>query len=187
MASDYSTDQKSLPLAEIAGYAAYTYSALEFLYEKIREGGICVCLNRREDLSTCLAVVTTFLAATAAEKTANSGVLHFDHDKVAAVFDKGGVLLATNNFKIMGLRRDKAGEAEIHDLDTDVIYVLEGSATFVTGGQATEPRTISRQTLARPSQRPGEKTASAAASLIAGPGVTGPLSTTPARHSDART
>ena len=92
-------------------------------------------------LNACLTIAAVFFAANAAEKTANSGVLHFDHDRVEAVFAKGGVLLATNNFKIMGLRRDKAGEAEIHDNDTDVIYVLEGSATFVTGGQPTEPRT----------------------------------------------
>jgi quercetin dioxygenase-like cupin family protein len=64
-----------------------------------------------------------------------------DHDKVAAVFAKGGSLLATNNFKVMALRRDAPGEVEIHDRDTDVIYVLEGSANFVTGGEAKESRT----------------------------------------------
>jgi quercetin dioxygenase-like cupin family protein len=81
------------------------------------------------------------LGAIAADKPSDSGVIHFDHDKVAAVFAKGGSLLATNNFKVMGLRRDAPGEVEIHDRDTDIIYVLEGSATFVTGGEAKEPRT----------------------------------------------
>jgi quercetin dioxygenase-like cupin family protein len=80
------------------------------------------------------------LAALAADKPADSGVVHLDHDKVAAVFAKGGSLLATNNFKVMALRRDAPGEVEIHDRDTDVIYVLEGSANFVTGGEAKESR-----------------------------------------------
>jgi glc operon protein GlcG len=39
------------------------------------------------------------------------------------------------------LRRDAPGEVEVHDRDTDIFYVLEGSANFVTGGTATEPRT----------------------------------------------
>jgi quercetin dioxygenase-like cupin family protein len=80
------------------------------------------------------------LAAVAADKPSDSGVIHLEHDKVAAVFAKGGSLLATNNFKVMALRRDAPGEVEIHDRETDIIYVLEGSANFVTGGEAQESR-----------------------------------------------
>jgi hypothetical protein len=40
-------------------------------------------------------------------------------------------LLATNNFKILALRRNEPGEVEVHDRDTDIFYVLEGSAKFV--------------------------------------------------------
>jgi glc operon protein GlcG len=80
-------------------------------------------------------------AAIAAEKPSGSGVIHLDHDKVAAVFAQGGPLLATNNFKVLALRRDAPGEVEVHDQDTDILYVLEGSATFVTGGKPAEART----------------------------------------------
>jgi glc operon protein GlcG len=31
--------------------------------------------------------------------------------------------------------------AEVHELDADIIYVLEGSATFVTGGTVEDPTT----------------------------------------------
>lgn len=86
-------------------------------------------------LITCLV-----LAGIAADKPAGSGVIHLDHEKVAAVFAQGGTLLATNNFKVMALRRDQPGEVEIHARDTDIVYVLEGSATFVTGGTAIGPR-----------------------------------------------
>ena len=81
------------------------------------------------------------LAAVAADKSPDSGVIHLDHAKVDAMFAKGGSLLATNNFKVMALRRDAPGEVEIHDRDTDIVYVLEGSANFVTGGEAKESRT----------------------------------------------
>src|SRR5262249_30168870 len=70
-------------------------------------------------------------------------VVQIDHEKVAAGFAKGEVLLATNHFKIQAGRRDAPGLAEIHEHDTDIFHVLEGTATLVTGGTATEPNTIS--------------------------------------------
>jgi glc operon protein GlcG len=72
-------------------------------------------------------------------------VLFFDNSQVAASFSKGAVLLdgSNRNYMVNTSRRDKPGLAEIHTLDTDIIYVTEGTATFVTGGTATEPKEIS--------------------------------------------
>src|SRR5712691_10092825 len=71
-------------------------------------------------------------------------VLFFDKEQVSASFSKGAVLLdGTNrNYMVHTSRRDKPGLAEIHTLDTDIIYVMEGTATFVTGGTAIEPKEI---------------------------------------------
>src|SRR5258705_11681341 len=71
-------------------------------------------------------------------------VLFFDSGQVSASFSKGAVLLdGTNrNFMVNTSRRDKPGLAEIHTLDTDIIYVIEGTATFVTGGTPIEPKEI---------------------------------------------
>ncbi|HEY2974739.1 MAG TPA: heme-binding protein [Pyrinomonadaceae bacterium] len=71
-------------------------------------------------------------------------VLFFDSNQVSASFSKGAVLLdGTNrNYMVNTSRRDKPGLAEIHRLDTDIIYVIEGTATFVTGGTAIEPKEI---------------------------------------------
>ncbi|HYR44602.1 MAG TPA: cupin domain-containing protein [Terriglobia bacterium] len=85
---------------------------------------------------------TTLTFACAAEEKA-SQVLHFDHEKVAALFEKGGPLLTTNTFKIQAGRRTSPGEVEIHAHDTDIFYIVEGSATFVTGGTAIEPKIVS--------------------------------------------
>ena len=81
------------------------------------------------------------VAGLAADRPSGSGVIHLDHAKVSAVFERGGPLLGTNNFKVLALRRDGPGEVEVHDQDTDVLYVVEGNATLVTGGTTTEPRT----------------------------------------------
>jgi mannose-6-phosphate isomerase-like protein (cupin superfamily) len=71
------------------------------------------------------------------------GVIHIGHEKVAAAFAKGGPLFATNQFKIQAGRREAPGEAEMHERDTDIFHVLEGSATFVTGGRMVDPKTVS--------------------------------------------
>jgi glc operon protein GlcG len=72
---------------------------------------------------------------------------YIDGRTVAAAFAKGAVLVTTGNYMIHASHREMDGIAEIHTLDTDLIYVLEGSATFVTGGsvpdaKATEPNEL---------------------------------------------
>jgi uncharacterized protein GlcG (DUF336 family)/mannose-6-phosphate isomerase-like protein (cupin superfamily) len=65
-----------------------------------------------------------------------------DSKKVAAAFAKGMPLLETAGYKVHASRRVDPGQAEIHTLDTDVIYVVDGSATLVTGGKAIDTKTI---------------------------------------------
>lgn len=63
-----------------------------------------------------------------------SGVTYVDHDKVNAAFAKGGALASGPDLLVSGNHRDKAGEVEVHEKETDVIHMIEGEATFVTGG-----------------------------------------------------
>src|ERR1044071_2235122 len=65
-----------------------------------------------------------------------------DSRKVAAAFGKGMALLETDGYKVHASRRAEPGQAKIHTLDTDVVYVVDGSATLVTGGKAIDPTTI---------------------------------------------
>ena len=71
-----------------------------------------------------------------------SPVLFFDKTQVRASFSKGAVLLdgANRSYMVHTSRRDQPGLAEIHTLDTDIIYVMDGTATFVTGGSAIEAK-----------------------------------------------
>jgi uncharacterized protein GlcG (DUF336 family)/mannose-6-phosphate isomerase-like protein (cupin superfamily) len=67
-------------------------------------------------------------------------VTYLDRDKVAAAFAKGMPLLAVEGYKIDASRREGPGVAEVHDFETDVVYVLDGSALVVTGGTVVEPK-----------------------------------------------
>jgi quercetin dioxygenase-like cupin family protein len=73
-------------------------------------------------------------------KAEPSGVIYFPQDQVAAGFSKNNILydgVPDHNYRVAVYHRDIGGEVEIHKKDTDVFYVLEGSATFVTGGALT--------------------------------------------------
>jgi mannose-6-phosphate isomerase-like protein (cupin superfamily) len=70
----------------------------------------------------------------------SSRVTFVDHEKVAAALAKGGVLITQPDLNVRGSHRDVAGEVEVHDKETDVIYVVDGEATFVTGGKMTGGR-----------------------------------------------
>jgi glc operon protein GlcG len=65
-----------------------------------------------------------------------------DASRVAVAFTKGMPLLETAGYKVHASRRVEPGQAEIHTLDTDVIYVVDGLATLVTGGMAVDAKQI---------------------------------------------
>lgn len=74
-----------------------------------------------------------------------SAVTFFDAKAVNEAFAKGAVLVgaaAGENYMVHASRREKAGASEVHDLDTDIIYVVEGTATVVTGGKSVEAKTV---------------------------------------------
>ena len=60
--------------------------------------------------------------------------LFFDKEKVATTFAKGGNLVNAPDMIVLGSHREVAGGVEVHDKETDVIYVIDGGATFITGG-----------------------------------------------------
>ena len=70
-------------------------------------------------------------------------VMFFDSKTVSDAFAKGAVLEDGSNgenYMVHASRREKAGMSEIHELDTDIIYVLDGTATFVTGGKSIDSK-----------------------------------------------
>jgi glc operon protein GlcG len=62
-------------------------------------------------------------------------VTYFPHDQVKAAFAKGTVLFDhSDKYMVHASRRETPGMAEIHTEDADIVYVLDGTATLVTGG-----------------------------------------------------
>jgi len=88
------------------------------------------------------------LAITGADSLSNrktTAVTFFDAETVNAAFQKGAVLEDGSNgenYMVHASRREKAGMVEIHELDTDIIYVLDGTATIVTGGKSSDAKQI---------------------------------------------
>jgi len=79
-------------------------------------------------------VLMALALLTAAVSLNAASVTYVDHDKVAAALGKGGPLVTAPDLLVQGSHRDKAGQVEVHEKETDVIHVIDGEATFVTGG-----------------------------------------------------
>jgi hypothetical protein len=78
--------------------------------------------------------------------SSSSSVTYFNSKKVATAFAKGETLFDGNggkqNYRVSASRHDKPGLAEVHILDTDIDYVLEGTATYIAGGTVVNSKTV---------------------------------------------
>jgi uncharacterized protein GlcG (DUF336 family)/mannose-6-phosphate isomerase-like protein (cupin superfamily) len=70
------------------------------------------------------------------------GVFHAEAEVVTRKFMTGGLLLDAEAYKVDAGRRVAAGEVELHTYVTDVMYVLEGEASVVTGGDVMDRRQV---------------------------------------------
>jgi len=77
-----------------------------------------------------LALSTLFLAAVLLSAAGDAKVTYIGHDQVA----KGGTLATAPDLNVAINHRTGPGQVEVHDKETDTFYVLDGSATVVTGG-----------------------------------------------------
>lgn len=108
--------------------------------------GVSGAASAAQDELLAIAGANTFKAESSLPTTANTkAITYFESRQVAAAFSKGASLTDGSsgvNYMVNPSRRDKPGMVELHSLDTDIIYVVEGSATLVTGGTVVEAETI---------------------------------------------
>src|SRR5438309_7493197 len=120
--------------------------------------GVSGAASANQDEELALAGAAAFSASTKADPPSKTGsanevsgapmmkatndAIFIDASHVAAAFAKGRPLLETAGYKVQASRRIEPGQAEIHTLDTDVVYVVDGSATLVTGGKAVDAKEI---------------------------------------------
>ena len=66
-------------------------------------------------------------------------VTYVPHDKAASTFVKGGQIIGDKGLIVLANRRE-AGEVEVHDKTNHIFIILEGEATFITGGTLVDAR-----------------------------------------------
>jgi uncharacterized protein GlcG (DUF336 family) len=71
-----------------------------------------------------------------------NGAAFFDADRVRRQFATGGLLLDAGAYKLDAGRRSAPGEVEYHAHTVDVMHIVEGSATVITGGEMVGVRTV---------------------------------------------
>jgi len=103
--------------------------------------GVSGAASAQQDEELAIAGASALSMTNGAAMT--SAVTFMDSKTVAAAFIKGQPLLENNQYKVHASHRDGPGKSEVHEHETDIIYVLEGTATFVTGGKVVDGQTIS--------------------------------------------
>jgi len=104
--------------------------------------GVSGAASAQQDEELAIAGANVLAETKVSEMTAP--VLFFDANQVNTSFSSGAALLdrSDRHYMVNTSRRDKPGQAEVHSLDTDIFYVLEGNATLVTGGTAVEAKEV---------------------------------------------
>jgi len=89
----------------------------------------------------------TMVAVTASAQSP----VYIESQKVLENFGKqgGNPLVPGEAYRVQTDRRTANGNIEIHEKETDIFYVMDGSATLIAGGTAVEPKAT----------RPGQMTA----------------------------
>ena len=103
---------------------------------------------------------------TAAAQSDEAQVKLIEQEEVEAAFAKGTPLIEVRDYKIHASRRERPGMAEIHTRDTDIAYVVEGSATLVTGGKAIDVKSTGPEELRGNAIQGGESRVLAAGDIV---------------------
>jgi len=98
--------------------------------------GVSGAASAQQDDEIASAAAAAFSAASATP----DAVSYIDAAHVDGALREGAALLRGPGYKVDASRREVPGEAEVHEYDTDIFYVLGGSATLVTGGELVDAR-----------------------------------------------
>ena len=104
------------------------------------------------------ALALSFVMMTAVSVAADgvpTVVTYVHHDKVTATMVKGGQIIDDHGLIVLANRRG-AGEVEVHEKTNHVFIIVEGEATFVTGGTLVDARDTASGQRRAPSVQGGE-------------------------------
>jgi glc operon protein GlcG len=110
--------------------------------EVIGAVGVSGASSADEDQELAVIGAAALDAAAGNGSGSGNGAAFFDRATVARMFERGGLLLDAAGFKLDAGRREAPGEVELHEHTVDVMHVVEGQATVVTGGELVEPHEV---------------------------------------------
>ena len=141
-----------VPVAEVTWFTPLQGGIPLMIGNEIVGGiGVSGAASAQQDEEIAIAGAAVLATPKSAE------VRYVPASEVAAAYrrgESGDTVVAGDAFRVNASRRDGPGQAEIHQSEADIVYVLEGQATFITGGELRAPHAIA----------PGE---------IRGPGIEG--------------
>jgi len=112
-----------------------------------------------KSLLTLAILLTVAFFVTAAAGPLGGGVpaaVHYiGHDKVAEVMAKGGPIVSDPGLVVLANRRG-AGQVEYHEHTNHIFIMVEGEATFVTGGTMVGAKRTSPEQMVATSIEGGE-------------------------------
>jgi glc operon protein GlcG len=112
--------------------------------------------SAQQDEELAIAGANAFSETAQSTKDPAPAVAYFPAGQVRKAFEKGMPLIEIANYKIHASHRDGPGIAEVHTRDTDIIYMLEGSATLVTSGALVEGENIGPEEIRGKAVRDGD-------------------------------
>lgn len=127
--------------------------------------GVSGAATAKED-EELAAVAAAALAPTATQPGPAAAVRLIDKERVSAAFRKGEPLVETADYKVHASHRSAAGQSEVHTDETDILYMLSGSATLVTGGTVVDPVTVEAGEIRGSAIRGGERRHLAAGDVV---------------------
>lgn len=134
--------------------------------------GVSGAASAAQDEDLAIAGANAFSSSQAS--SSQTPVRFFPAKEVDQAFSKGAVLLDGHdtNYAVHASRRETPGQVEIHTQDTDVIHVLDGKATFITGGKIVNANTVAPNEIRGASVEGGETTHLAKGDVIVVPAGT---------------
>jgi len=110
-------------------------------------------------LLTLATLLTMAVFLTAAADSLGGGVpaaVHYiGHEQVSAVMAKGGPIVSDPGLIVLANRRE-AGPVEYHDRTNHVFILVEGEATFITGGTMVDAKRTAPDQMRAPAIDGGE-------------------------------
>jgi glc operon protein GlcG len=116
---------------------------IEYDGEVIGAIGVSGATDADEDRELAEIGARSIEAAIAAHRNGGSnGAAYFPASDVDEKFRNGGLLLDEAGYKIDAGRREGPGEVEFHQHVVDVMHVVSGRATVITGGSMVDAREV---------------------------------------------